>query len=134
MNVKLLDCDILGYFKHSVVSDHDQCDKDCNTSINVIIGLNHVVIMSNCITTIFNIKIIIVLLCWAILPFNRFVGIRDITDPVIRHGPIHIIRVEIGQLGYGADREHGKPVLLTRSNTFAYERMTQLDWKWKMTF
>jgi len=59
-------------------------------------------------------------------PFNSYVGICNETDPVVNHGPLHILRVGIGQLGYGVDMEHGKPMLLSRgkhvirSNTFLW--------------
>ena len=45
-------------------------------------------------------------------PFNSFIGIRQVTEPVIRHGPLHIIRVEMGQLGYAVDMKSGRPVIL----------------------
>merc|ERR1719204_1951698 len=47
-------------------------------------------------------------------PFNSFIGIQQVTEPVIRHGPLHIIRVEMGQLGYGVDMKSGRPVILAR--------------------
>lgn len=45
-------------------------------------------------------------------PFNSFLGIRQVTEPVIRHGPLHIIRVEMGQLGYAVDMKSGRPIIL----------------------
>jgi len=59
-------------------------------------------------------------------PFNEFVGICHESEPIIQHGPLFIIRVEIGQIGYGLERETGKPVLFSRgkhvirSNTFVW--------------
>jgi len=59
-------------------------------------------------------------------PFNSLVGISHESQPIIQHGPLFIIRVEIGQLGYGVERETGKPVLFSRgkhiikSNTFVW--------------
>ena len=47
-------------------------------------------------------------------PFNEFVGIRQVTDAVIQHGPLHIIRGEMGQLGYGVDMKSGRPIILAR--------------------
>eukprot|EP00485_Elphidium_margaritaceum_P002465 CAMPEP_0202692270 /NCGR_PEP_ID=MMETSP1385-20130828/6685_1 /ASSEMBLY_ACC=CAM_ASM_000861 /TAXON_ID=933848 /ORGANISM="Elphidium margaritaceum" /LENGTH=521 /DNA_ID=CAMNT_0049347765 /DNA_START=36 /DNA_END=1601 /DNA_ORIENTATION=- len=47
-------------------------------------------------------------------PFNHFVSVENVTAPVIQHGPLHIIRVEIGQLGYGMNLKTGRPVFLSR--------------------
>ena len=47
-------------------------------------------------------------------PWNKFIAIKRLTEPVIKHGPIHIIRVQSGQLGYGIDMKSGHPILLTQ--------------------
>ena len=47
-------------------------------------------------------------------PWNRLVQIKKLTDPIIKHGPIHIIKVQSGQLGYGIDMKTGHPILLTQ--------------------
>jgi len=59
-------------------------------------------------------------------PFNSFVGTVAQSDSFIKHGPLYIIRVEIGQIGFGIEMSNGKPLLLTRgthiirSNTFVW--------------
>eukprot|EP01084_Bolivina_argentea_P084509 152805_1 len=73
-------------------------------------------------------------------PLNHFVEIKNVTDRVIRHGPVHIIRVEMGQLGYAVDMKSGRPIILARgkhiinSNDFVWkkfinlrDRITELD-------
>jgi len=73
-------------------------------------------------------------------PFNEFVAVESVTKPVITHGPLHIIRVEMGQLGYGMNMKTGQPVILARGkhiindNYFIWrrfitlqDRITQLD-------
>ena len=73
-------------------------------------------------------------------PFNHFVAIRQVTEAVIRHGPLHIIRVEMGQLGYAVDMKSGRPIILARGKhiindiNFVWkkfitlrDRITQLD-------
>ncbi|GAB5354754.1 hypothetical protein AAMO2058_000146500 [Amorphochlora amoebiformis] len=58
--------------------------------------------------------------------------VKNISDPVIVHGPLNIIRVRLGELGFGIDTEKGYPVLLTagkhilNSPTFRFERMLDL--------
>ena len=51
-------------------------------------------------------------------PFNTIIGVKNVTEPVINNGPIHIIAVEVGQLGYGVDMSTGRPILLTRGKHF----------------
>ena len=51
-------------------------------------------------------------------PFNTIIGVKDVTEEIIQNGPIHIISVEVGQLGYGVDMSTGRPVLLTRGKHF----------------
>ena len=59
-------------------------------------------------------------------------GIRRLTDSVITHGPINIVRVRVGELGFGLDTETGSPMLLTagkhviRSPTFRFQSMLDL--------
>eukprot|EP00742_Colponemidia_sp_Colp-10_P006953 GILJ01007462.1.p1 GENE.GILJ01007462.1~~GILJ01007462.1.p1 ORF type:complete len:518 (-),score=65.61 GILJ01007462.1:1629-3182(-) len=66
-------------------------------------------------------------------PTNSLDRIVKISDPVIVHGPISIIRVQDGQLGYGLDTETGHPVLLSpgkhviNSPTFKFQRFLVLD-------
>jgi len=73
-------------------------------------------------------------------PTNEWLGTRSYRDTVIKHGPLHIIRVSMGQLGYGMDTETGQPMLLSRgehvinSISFVFkafvsfrEQITQLD-------
>eukprot|EP00470_Lotharella_oceanica_P015486 CAMPEP_0170189180 /NCGR_PEP_ID=MMETSP0040_2-20121228/46199_1 /TAXON_ID=641309 /ORGANISM="Lotharella oceanica, Strain CCMP622" /LENGTH=502 /DNA_ID=CAMNT_0010436669 /DNA_START=39 /DNA_END=1547 /DNA_ORIENTATION=- len=65
-------------------------------------------------------------------PTHSLFAIRDISDPVIIHGPIKIIRVRVGELGFGIDTENGNPVLLTAgkhvitSPTFKFNSMLDL--------
>eukprot|EP01084_Bolivina_argentea_P159080 277075_1 len=47
-------------------------------------------------------------------PWNKLLAIKRLTDPIIRHGPIHILKVQSGQLGYGIDMKTGHPILLTQ--------------------
>jgi len=65
-------------------------------------------------------------------PWNSLIRIESLTSPKIRHGPIHIIRVEMGQLGYAVDADTGQPILLTRgkhtinSQTFVFKKFISL--------
>ena len=65
-------------------------------------------------------------------PWNRVIRVAKQTDPVISNGPIHIIKVQAGQLGYGIDMTTGHPVILTQgthminSPTFQWERFITL--------
>eukprot|EP01083_Nonionella_stella_P181897 652954_1 len=47
-------------------------------------------------------------------PANKWVEVCDYRKAVINHGPLKIIRVQMGQLGYGMDMDDGKPMLLSR--------------------
>eukprot|EP00484_Ammonia_sp_Unknown_P020916 CAMPEP_0197029204 /NCGR_PEP_ID=MMETSP1384-20130603/8698_1 /TAXON_ID=29189 /ORGANISM="Ammonia sp." /LENGTH=521 /DNA_ID=CAMNT_0042458327 /DNA_START=81 /DNA_END=1646 /DNA_ORIENTATION=+ len=47
-------------------------------------------------------------------PVNSWIGTRDYRAAHINHGPLHIIRVEMGQLAYAVNVETGKPLLLSR--------------------
>jgi len=47
-------------------------------------------------------------------PLNEFISLRDFRDTVIKHGPLHIIRVSMGQLGFAMNMETGQPLLLSR--------------------
>ncbi|ETO23928.1 hypothetical protein RFI_13233 [Reticulomyxa filosa] len=73
-------------------------------------------------------------------PWNELLAVVNETDQVIRHGPIFIIKVKRGELGYGVDLNDGHPILLSqgkhiiRSNTFVWngfitlrDRRTRLD-------
>eukprot|EP01083_Nonionella_stella_P285210 970831_1 len=60
-------------------------------------------------------------------PLNNFLGVRDFREPVINHGPLHIIRVEMGQLGYAVNMETGKPLLLSRGQHI----INSLHFVWK---
>ncbi|ETO21693.1 Band 7 stomatin-like domain-containing protein, partial [Reticulomyxa filosa] len=65
-------------------------------------------------------------------PWNEFLAIVNETDQVIRHGPIFIIKVKRGELGYGLDLNDGHPILLSqgrhiiRSNTFLFKGFVTL--------
>lgn len=65
-------------------------------------------------------------------PWNSFVGKRKEIDDVIQHGPINIVKVELGQLGYGIERDTGKPLFLSRgkhiikSTTFVWKKFINL--------
>jgi len=60
-------------------------------------------------------------------PLNEFMGVRDFRDTVIKHGPLHIIRVSMGQLGYAMNMETGKPLLLSRGEHI----INSLHFVWK---
>lgn len=55
-----------------------------------------------------------------------------INDPIIIHGPINIVRVRVGELGFGIESESGNPVLLTpgkhiiNSPTFKFVKMLDM--------
>jgi regulator of protease activity HflC (stomatin/prohibitin superfamily) len=53
-------------------------------------------------------------------PTTFFVNIRNITDPVIQHGPMQLVNVKEGQLAYLLDSETGKIELLTAGQHFIY--------------
>lgn len=60
-------------------------------------------------------------------PLNQWIGVRDFRDTVITHGPLHIIRVSMGQLGYAINMETGKPLLLSRGEHI----INSLHFVWK---
>ena len=66
-------------------------------------------------------------------PFNNIIKVQNVTDSVIRNGPIHIISVEVGQLGYGVNMQTGRPVLLTRGKhwindqSFIFKKFIKLN-------
>jgi len=65
-------------------------------------------------------------------PWNEMLAIKDETEQVIRHGPIFIIKVKRGELGYGIDLNDGHPTLLSqgrhiiKSNTFTFHGFVTL--------
>ena len=60
-------------------------------------------------------------------PVNKWLGTRDFRDSVINHGPLHIIRVEMGQVGFAVNMETGKPLLLSRGQHI----INSLHFVWK---
>lgn len=63
---------------------------------------------------------------------HRMHMVRNINDAVIIHGPLNIIRVKVGELGFGMDTERGCPMLLTAGKhvidqpTFKWQGMLDL--------
>lgn len=51
-------------------------------------------------------------------PTTRLVQKVNINTPLIEHGTMTIVRVEIGQLGYGINTESGDPVILSPGKHF----------------
>mmetsp|Transcript_13046 Transcript_13046/g.21719 ORF Transcript_13046/g.21719 Transcript_13046/m.21719 type:complete len:478 (+) Transcript_13046:79-1512(+) len=63
--------------------------------------------------------------CWLDI-FHKFERTEQLTTQHIRHGPIHIIRVEKGKLGFAMDTSTGSPMLLTAGTH--YIRKAEFKW------
>jgi len=61
-------------------------------------------------------------------PANTLDRVVPVNEKFIKHGPIHIIRVGVGELGFGIQSNTGEPVLLVtgkhviRSETFSFTK------------
>mmetsp|Transcript_1651 Transcript_1651/g.3826 ORF Transcript_1651/g.3826 Transcript_1651/m.3826 type:complete len:581 (+) Transcript_1651:122-1864(+) len=63
---------------------------------------------------------------WWLDPFHKFDRAVSLTSQHIQHGPIHLIRVEKGKLGYALDTQTGNPMLLTAGTH--YIRKAEFKW------
>lgn len=65
-------------------------------------------------------------------PSNTLDRVVNINEQLIIHGPIHIIRVGVGELGFGIETNTGSPVLMKtgkhvmRSATFSFKKFIRL--------
>mmetsp|Transcript_7739 Transcript_7739/g.18941 ORF Transcript_7739/g.18941 Transcript_7739/m.18941 type:complete len:534 (+) Transcript_7739:206-1807(+) len=63
---------------------------------------------------------------WWLNPYHKFERVAELTSQHIQHGPIHLIRVEQGKLGYAQDTQTGSPMLLTAGTH--YIRKAEFKW------